>query len=97
MPNHTVLYVVRASDPLTNLELFSSEGDWISTVREAREKRTSVKRAIRELHPTMVKLTIHKKRLMAHHRGKLRPGTVVFYEETEEEQHVETLLVRSRI
>ena len=45
----------------------------------------------------MVKLTIHKKRLMSHHRGKLRPNTVVFYEETEEEQHVETLLVRSRV
>ena len=97
MPNQTVLYVVRASDPLTNLELHSSEGDWISTVRKAREKRTSVKRAIREFHPTMVKLTIYKKRLMSHRRGKLTPGKVVFYEETEEEQHVETLLVRSHM
>ena len=97
MPNQTVLYVVRASDPLTNLELYSSEGDWISTVREAREKRTSVKRAIRELHPTMVKLTIHKKRLISHHRGKLVPGTIVFYEESEAEEHVESLLVRSRV
>ena len=43
-----------------------------------------------------MKLTIHKRRLLRHQRGKFVPGQIIFYEESDTEDLVETLLVRSR-
>ena len=94
MPRNTSQYVVRAVDTVNCQQVYTSEDERLYTVREAREKRTWVKRNLSVPHP--VKLTIHKRRLLRHQRGKLVPGQIIFYEESDTEDLVETLLVRSR-
>ena len=94
MPRNTSQYVVRAVDTVNCQQVYNSEDERLYSVREAREKRTWVKRHLSFPHP--VKLTIHKRRLLRHQRGKLVPGQIIFYEESDTEDHVETLLVRSR-
>ena len=94
MPRNTSQYVVRAVDTVNCQQVYTSEDERLYSVREAREKRTWVKRHLSVPHP--VKLTIHKRRLLRHQRGKLVPGQIIFYEESGTEDHVETLLVRSR-
>ena len=94
MPRNTSQYVVRAVDAVNCQQVYTSEDQRLYSVREAREKRTWVKRNLSVPHP--VKLTIHKRRLLRHARGKFVPGQIIFYEESDTEDLVETLLVRSR-
>ena len=94
MPRNTSQYVVKAVDTVSCQQVCTSEDERLYSVREAREKRTWVKRHLSFPHP--VKLTIHKRRLLRHARGKLVPGQIIFYEESDTEDIVETLLVRSR-
>ena len=94
MPRNTSQYVVRVVGTVSNQQVRTSQDERLYTVREAREKRTWVKRHLSV--PSPVKLTIHKRRLLRHQRGKFVPGQIIFYEESDTEDLVETLLVRSR-
>ena len=94
MPRNTSQYVVRAVDTVNHQQACTSEDERLYSVREAREKRTWVTRNLSAPHP--VKLTIHKRRLLRHQRGTFVPGQIIFYEESDTEDLVETLLVRSR-